>query len=1013
MSTWANSQDMAKIIDFLFISLNLVNAVVDRKVSNVGEFFDTDYHAVFVSVDLGGLLNKQLNSLCKQANRDWALIMYSPKNLQDFTNWSSWSLELLEPYVRKEVVDSGAGFSHVHSVLFGARKYYRAAKLAKSLRAKKANIRSAIDRWIESFEMNKSHIIKSVLEHPFHKVVLDHLVVNDKLILEPDLTSKHGVIADVSDVWSCQYWSLDYVFDEVFSGVMHLVEFSELFNKHCDKLILDMFLVLLNFCLSCESVSRFWKKAWVLMIPKSYEWEGVFTNTCSIALIEMACKIFSKILSNRISLAYSIFDVFHEDNFSVLKSMTTQSPIFAIGSVVEDEYLKKSLIRIKMCSKFIWFFGGIYRDHTNRVMTDFVLTDGYHIHNGLDQRERQKSMCGYRLSSYFISRNGHAESQTGLSSFFAAGAFIDDTIWLNLAKTNLDVCFFTNLILRKAVSDKQFLYLVLAVFYPIVNYRTQFSFIPSESKVASLVSFANLGGILSHLFSHRFHDLQVLYWCSAYSLSSPVHIHVSASDNFLAGMVYVLLDCNLFLDGSLANSFQFRSGVPMSVYDIVFVDQLRDHHGFFKLFVAFLDGKDFSLTYPSVLDGIGSLNIFESNDFASVCDCLSQVGANSLLVYTDGSFSNLSTVGCRTGAATFFEDIDLGLDIGMSSLMSSTLAELQAIALALKSILLLNSVKLFLNSQFVLNAYKSELGLTVLDFRNQCWVECCHIVNVIHSKNLKISWHKVKSHSDVSGNEHANAIASNTSLSSWYLPLCVDEHFIMAGGSVVSSNFRHFVCDIYYLVCCVHWEIGSGFKFLANGLLSEVDWLCFSLVWHSDLHMAAGFTSRLLANAHTYFMKALYHQLPVVIWKCLYNRLYLSVLCLYCDNVEISNYMFSYKIDDSSFIFNDWFCKVVTVFQDSKVAGLEIVKFVCFFSLDFRSNVWSVHAKHRVFIEKNGLILLSDSIPISVFGLVSGLLAGMVKLLGIANAFGIHFGFRKSCLFFSDVSDSVSVHIAA
>ncbi|KAG9299187.1 hypothetical protein G9A89_013835 [Geosiphon pyriformis] len=102
------------------------------------------------------------------------------------------------------------------------------------------------------------------------------------------------------------------------------------------------------------------------------------------------------------------FDVLYEDNFLVLKGMSTQFPIFAIGSVIKDvleknrelwlvlqnmqktydsvswEYFEKSLVRIKMCSKFIQFFGNIHRDHTNRIMTDFGLTSSYCVHDGLD-----------------------------------------------------------------------------------------------------------------------------------------------------------------------------------------------------------------------------------------------------------------------------------------------------------------------------------------------------------------------------------------------------------------------------------------------------------------------------------------------------------------------------------------------------------------------------------------------------------------------------------------------------
>ncbi|KAG9307686.1 hypothetical protein G9A89_023251 [Geosiphon pyriformis] len=420
-----------------------------------------------------------------------------------------------------------------------------------------------------------------------------------------------------------------------------------------------------------------------------------------------------------------------------------------------------------------------------------------------------------------------------------------------------------------------------------------------------------------------------------------------------------------------------------------------------SLSVAFLNGKDFPFTHFSISDGVGSLNILESSDFVSVCDHFLQVGADSLSVYTDWSLSNLRTVGCRTGAAVFFEDIDLGLSIGVSSLMLSTLVELQTIALALKCVPLLSSVKLFSDSQSALDACKSELSLACLDFYNQYWVECRHIVNVIY----------IKDHSGISGNKCTNVIAGNASLSDWYLSYYLSKCFIVADSSMVSGNSRYF-------------KIGSGSEFLAGGLLSEIDWFYSFLVWHLDLHMATDFTSRPSANKH------------------LYNRLYPSVLCLYCGDVKASDYEFSYKIDDSAifgfsysflgilqilsscvsdsslamafhkgFVFNDWFYKMVTIFHDSKIAGLKIVKFMYFLSLDFRSNVWLVHVKHCAYIEKNGLIFLDSLVFILVSGLASGLSAGVIKLLGIANAFSVCFGFCKSFFFVIFFNTSLFVAI--
>ncbi|KAG9284053.1 hypothetical protein G9A89_022827 [Geosiphon pyriformis] len=487
-------------------------------------------------------------------------------------------------------------------------------------------------------------------------------------------------------------------------------------------------------------------------------------------------------------------------------------------------------------------------------------------------------------------------------------------------------------------------------------------------------------------------------------------------------MVQILFDCKLSLGSSLASSFQFHSGIPMSVvlgeslfYKLcdcfgsvfswhIFKKWKRlDPHGlvpkWFDISVAFLVALHFS---PSASAGIGPLDICGSNDFVSVCNRLFWVSADSLFIYIDGSLKNLGTVSCRAGAAVFFKNINLGLGVSVQSLMSFTLMELQAIALALECVPVACSVHLFLDSQAALDACRSESDLVCPDFCNQCWVKCRHIKN--------------------------------------YLPPCVDEHFLLADGSIVSGNFRHFVRDVFYAVCQMHWEVGSGSGFLDSDLHSNVDWLCSSKVWHPDLHMTTGFTSRLTAEARTYLIKTLYCQLSIAIWKCIYNKYYPSVLYLYCDKVEVSDHVFSCMVDDSVcyqvlsglflsssgvlqllsncvlnlLIFLAFYkgFEAISVFHDSKVAGVKISDFVQSICLAFRNKIWLVYARHHAFMKKNGLIPVDGSIFILVSGLVSGFSAGVIKLLGVAEAFGVRFGFCKSCSFFSGIGDLVFVNIS-
>ncbi|KAG9298220.1 hypothetical protein G9A89_002708 [Geosiphon pyriformis] len=182
---------------------------------------------------------------------------------------------------------SGSGFDLICSVLAKAKKLYCASKLLKSKCAEESSIKQTISRRMESFELDKGHTIRSVLEHSFCKVVLDHLAMEDELILEPDSvkskvdkimkewTRKCKVISDISEDWAHQYWPLEYVFDGAFFGVMCPISFDEMSAvvkdlpdgkvaglsgisnklwKCYDKSVLDMLLVLLNLCVVSELV---------------------------------------------------------------------------------------------------------------------------------------------------------------------------------------------------------------------------------------------------------------------------------------------------------------------------------------------------------------------------------------------------------------------------------------------------------------------------------------------------------------------------------------------------------------------------------------------------------------------------------------------------------------------------------------------------------------------------------------------------------------------------------------
>ncbi|KAG9298541.1 hypothetical protein G9A89_018900 [Geosiphon pyriformis] len=438
-----------------------------------------------------------------------------------------------------------------------------------------------------------------------------------------------------------------------------------------------------------------------------------------------------------------------------------------------------------------------------------------------------------------------------------SGAPISITKKEVLAKAHLDVQFFANLVLRKAILDKQFSYLVLAVLYSIVDYKIQFSFvsvsvcqkwyvliwkslklkldllldfsnnvlhhssfyglktfeqIQAEDKIAAVVCFTNSVRILGQLFMHRSHDLQVLSWCPVHPLCSSVHISVNLLNNFLTGVVRVFFGSGLFLGNLMCNAFCFwcrtsLSGIfGESMYFRCFPSLC--HYGI--AFVEQLHGRDLIYMVLFLSD------LLLPFDISMILVLLIVFGFS---VYINGSLCNLESVNMKASAAAFFEDINLGLGIKVTGIVSFTLAELQAIVLALKCVPSSSSVHLFSDSQAALDVCKAEL-LFVLD------------------------------------NDWADLLAGISSYSGWLLHLQLKKCFVLINSSIVSGNSRHF-------------ELGSGAKIVDSCLFIDIDW--FKL-------------------------------LSVVVHKHLYNKYYPSVMCLYCGNVEVLDHVFSCVFDATAWL---------------------------------------------------------------------------------------------------------------
>ncbi|KAG9298929.1 hypothetical protein G9A89_015951 [Geosiphon pyriformis] len=574
-------------------------------------------------------------------------------------------------------------------------------------------------------------------------------------------------------------------------------------------------------------------------------------------------------------------------------------------------YLKTSLYWIKICDRFIRFFartgkiensGGLFSffaaaliQYALNITSEFFTINNISINNKktvVISINQGVNIASLSISGQSISIARKSETHRYLGIFLSTKGLSK----LSVTKAHSDVCFFVNVVLKKIITDKQFSYLVStwdaivqkslrskayllcdfpveALHHLLLYGLKSFEQLQLECKSAVVVSFFNAFGILRGLFNHKFLDLQILSWVLLNSLQFPVKLHISPVNNFLAGVVKIFLDNELFLANNLPSTFHSPSVFSISFmlgntlyfslvcllkhFGVTFGDRLfdkkdlRDSVLFWFVTVLKLLMDVDSLLVVFVGSGLLSeLNVLNSVEFSDIQSSLHEIWSDLFDIYTDSLLRDAGTVNVAGSVAAYFFSVNLSVGVKIRDLLSSTFSELQAVALALKCVLSSCAVVLHLDSQAVIDV-------------------CRHyIFNLIRDKDLIVRWVKIKSYSGVVGNMEADAAANHATCFKFSLPVGVHKHFLVAEATAISGNAYHFVRDV-----------------------------AMAKVWHPNFHILASFTSQESSGLHTYLMKAVHQWLPVAVKKRLYNRRYLGMLCLLCGEVELPNYVFTCALD--------------------------------------------------------------------------------------------------------------------
>ena len=142
--------------------------------------------------------------------------------------------------------------------------------------------------------------------------------------------------------------------------------------KHSGPQMFQAITHLFNKCLQINNIPKQQKNSRIYPISKKSYFDGNLNNTRPISLIEHTKKLYTKILTNRLSSVFTKFPILNPHNYVALLGNSTNTPIHILNNFIEDancsnkplwllsqdmskaydsvniDLLEKALIRIKL-----------------------------------------------------------------------------------------------------------------------------------------------------------------------------------------------------------------------------------------------------------------------------------------------------------------------------------------------------------------------------------------------------------------------------------------------------------------------------------------------------------------------------------------------------------------------------------------------------------------------------------------------------------------------------------------
>ncbi|KAG9303178.1 hypothetical protein G9A89_001794 [Geosiphon pyriformis] len=611
--------------------------------------------------------------------------------------------------------------------------------------------------------------------------------------------------------------------------------------------------------------------------------------------------------------------------------------------LVDWHYLQISLYHIKICKHFIQLFGNIHENQVNRVMIDFGLLKDYKIHDKLDQREvfsslfwkifndpllckikKHEHLCGYRINSRFVAKSGRIKISGKKTSFLAAGAFVDDTIWIGSSHASM-----------------QYILNIASEFFVIndilinINKMVAIS-INQKIKNASLLINRLPISIAKKEEPHQY--LGIFLSTEGFSKLSLAQAHVNI--NFISLAVYckwnIMIRKSLKAKANLPRDFLSEVLYYSSLYSLKSFEQVQSEEKL-VLLISFFNSHDilgclFDYKFLNlqvlrwvILDPLqfpvrlhvssvnnflaGMVKIFLNNELLLANNLLcafhrcSNFPMSSILGRKDDELEDIlslkaveskrpSALLVGTASASGKNVLSV-LDFDGFSDVCNSLLEVWSDCIEIytdESLQYVGSTKVMSEVAVYFLATNTDIGIRIDRFLSSTLTVLQAVVlalKCIPSSCLVVLYSDSQSVID------ACTFETSFTMPDFHNQFGIWKRFLVAEGFAVFGNIRHFVQDLYQSICHTCWEAGLSFDIVLDVIIRKIDWKTTAAVWHSDSHMLFGFTSRKSANLCTYLIKAVYRQLLIAIRKRLYKKSYSGVLCLMCNKVKLSDHVFT------------------------------------------------------------------------------------------------------------------------